>query len=48
MGVVWIVTATAALDEAKAQAAEASMADLTGLIDFHNHSRGVTHFIILV
>jgi len=48
MGVLWIVTATAALDEAKAQAAEASMADLTGLIDFHNHSRGVTNFTILM
>jgi len=47
MGVPWIMTATAALGEAKAQAAEASMTDLTGLIDFHNRSRGVTNLSIL-
>jgi hypothetical protein len=40
--------ATAALDEAKAQAAEVSIADLTCWIDFDEHSHGVTNFIILM
>jgi hypothetical protein len=39
--------ATAALDEAKAQAAAASIADPTRWIDFYKHSRRVTNFRIL-